>query len=54
MEQWKVIDEFPAYAVSDAGRVRNVKTGRINLILDTALPQVLHSESRTYESVSQD
>ncbi len=29
MEQWKEIEEFPAYEVSDKGRIRNAKTGRI-------------------------
>ena len=28
-EKWLVIEEFPVYEVSDMGRVRNTKTGRI-------------------------
>ena len=28
-EIWKVIEECPGYEVSDAGNVRNIKTGRI-------------------------
>lgn len=29
MEEWKVIEEFPNYSVSDKWRVRNNRTGRI-------------------------
>ena len=29
VERWVVIDEFPNYEVSDHGRIRNSKTGRI-------------------------
>ena len=29
MEQWRVIDEFSDYSVSDEGRVRNEETGRV-------------------------
>lgn len=29
MEQWKVIDEFNNYAVSDTGKIKNLTTGRI-------------------------
>lgn len=29
MEEWRVIDEFPTYQVSNEGRVRNLSTGRI-------------------------
>lgn len=28
-EQWKRAPEFPGYEVSDQGRIRNVKTGRV-------------------------
>lgn len=28
-EEWLTIDEFPDYVVSDLGRVKNVRTGRI-------------------------
>ena len=28
-EQWKIIDEYPNYQVSDLGRVMNKKTGRV-------------------------
>ena len=29
MEQWLPCREFPAYEVSDTGKIRNIKTGRI-------------------------
>lgn len=29
MEDWRVIPDFPNYAVSDTGLVKNLKTGRI-------------------------
>lgn len=29
MEQWRIIDEFPQYEVSNKGKVRNAKTKRI-------------------------
>lgn len=29
MERWKSVDDFPTYEVSDEGRIRNVKTGRV-------------------------
>lgn len=29
MEEWRTIDEFPTYEVSNEGRVRNLSTGRI-------------------------
>lgn len=29
MEKWNLIDEFPNYQVSDKGRVKNTKTGRV-------------------------
>ena len=29
MENWKIIEAFPTYSVSDQGRVKNNKTGRI-------------------------
>ncbi len=29
MTQWSVIEDFPRYVVSDAGEVRNTRTGRI-------------------------
>lgn len=29
IEQWKTIDEFPQYSVSNLGRVKNNKTNRI-------------------------
>lgn len=29
MENWKLIDDFPKYEVSDLGDVRNVRTGRV-------------------------
>jgi len=28
-ETWRTIEEFPAYSISDEGRVCNIKTGRI-------------------------
>lgn len=30
-EQWRQIDDFPDYAVSDHGRVKNIKTDRIKV-----------------------
>lgn len=29
LEEWRVIDLFPVYSISDIGRVKNTKTGRI-------------------------
>ena len=29
MEEWRIIEEFPAYEVSNMGRIRNAKTKRI-------------------------
>ena len=28
-EQWQTIEEFPDYSVSNTGKIRNNKTGRI-------------------------
>lgn len=41
MERWKVISDFPEYSVSDEGRVRTNKTGRI-LSLSTNQYGVVH------------
>lgn len=36
-EQWKVIGEVPNYAVSNFGRIKNIKTGRIRKASPTNL-----------------
>lgn len=46
MEIWKIIEEFPRFEISDQGRVRNARNGKIKKITYTLRPQVgLEDES---------
>jgi len=45
-EEWRVVDEFPNYAVSNMGRVKNIKTNYFLQLVENGR-QIYHKGKKT-------